>query len=79
MENNNNDVEEKRVVTINLGYIFAAVMFVLYLGLAYMLVFTDLFNNFAPLTRYIFAAIFVVYAIFRAYRFIKNRGYYKKS
>lgn len=79
MENNNNDVEEKRVININLGYVFAAVMFVLYLALAYMLVFTDLFNNFAPLTRYIFAAIFVAYAIFRAYRFIKNRGYYKKS
>lgn len=79
MENKREDAEEEKVITINLGYIFGVVMIVAYFGMAYLLVFTDIFNNFAPLTRYIFASIFVVYAIFRAYRFIKNRGYRKQK
>ncbi|MBR5532086.1 MAG: hypothetical protein IKU59_02100 [Bacteroidales bacterium] len=81
MENKKDDVEEKKVITINLGYIFGIIMIVAYFGFAYLLVFTDVFSNSAlltPVTRYIFAVIFVVYAIFRAYRFIKYRGY-KKS
>ena len=78
MESNNEEVKEEKVITRNLGYIFGIIMIIAYFGFAYLLVFTDLFNNFAPLTRYIFATIFVVYAIFRAYRFIKYRGY-KKS
>lgn len=86
MEIKNNEVEkaaeEKKVITINLGYFFAIVMLVGYIGLAYALVFTELFSGgiFAsyPL-RCVFAVIFVAYAFFRAYRFIKNRGYFKKS
>ncbi len=78
MENKTDEVEDKKVITINLGYIFGIIMIIAYFGFAYLLVFTEVFNNFAPLTRYIFAGIFVVYAIFRAYRFIKYRGY-KKS
>ncbi|MBR5323325.1 MAG: hypothetical protein IKV14_00720 [Muribaculaceae bacterium] len=77
MENNTEEGEDKKVITINLGYIFGLIMIVAYFGFAYLLVFTDVFNNFAPLTRYIFATIFVAYAIFRAYRFIKYRGYRK--
>ena len=77
MENKTEEGEEKKVITINLGYIFGLIMIVAYFGFAYLLVFTEVFNNFAPLTRYIFATIFVVYAIFRAYRFIKYRGYRK--
>ena len=77
MENKTEEGEDKKVITINLGYIFGIIMIVAYFGFAYLLIFTEVFNNFAPLTRYIFAVIFVVYAIFRAYRFIKYRGYRK--
>jgi hypothetical protein len=77
MENKTEEGEDKKVITINLGYIFGLIMIVAYFGFSYLLVFTEVFNNFAPLTRYIFATIFVVYAIFRAYRFIKYRGYRK--
>ena len=77
MENKTEEGEDKKVITINLGYIFGLIMIVAYFGFAYLLVFTEVFNNFAPLTRYIFATIFVVYAIFRAYRLVKYRGYRK--
>ena len=70
MENKTEEGEDKKVITINLGYIFGLIMIVAYFGFAYLLVFTEVFNN-------IFATIFVVYAIFRAYRFIKYRGYRK--
>lgn len=82
MENRENEVEEKKVITINLGYLFAIVIMIGYLALAYALVFTDLFTGgfFASMPlRCVFAVIFVVYAFFRAYRFIKNRGYFRKS
>ena len=49
MENKTEEGEDKKVITINLGYIFGLIMIVAYFGFAYLLVFTEVFNNFAPL------------------------------
>lgn len=67
---------EKSPIVINIGYLFGAIMLVVYFGMAYLLLLTDLFKEvFNPALRYAFGILFMLYGIFRAYRFIKCRGY----
>ncbi len=51
--------------------IFGIVMVLIYLGMAFMLAFTDLFN-FSITYRVIFALLFFLYGLFRAYRLWKS-------
>lgn len=75
-ENRENSESEKPPFVINIGYLFGAIMLVVYFGMAYLLLLTDLFKEvFNPALRYAFGFIFMIYGIFRAYRFIKYRGY----
>lgn len=75
-ENGEKDEAEKSPIVINIGYLFGAIMLVVYFGMAYLLLFTDLFKEvFNPALRYSFGILFMLYGIFRAYRFIKYRGY----
>ena len=56
-----------------IGYLFGIIMLLIYLTMAYLLAFTPYFEaTFNPTLRYIFAAVFAAYAIFRGYRFIKG-------
>ena len=67
---------EKSPIVINIGYLFGAIMLVVYFGMAYLLLLTDLFKEvFNPALRYAFCILFMLYGIFRAYRFLKYRGY----
>lgn len=55
------------------GFIFGIVMLAVYFGMVYLLLFSPIFEaTFKPLMRYIFAAIFAAYAVFRSYRFVKQ-------
>lgn len=55
-----------------MALVFGIIMVVIYLGMAYLLLFTPLFDTFSPIARYILAAVFLVYGIFRGYRQYKN-------
>ncbi|MCD7710168.1 MAG: hypothetical protein LUI04_02285 [Porphyromonadaceae bacterium] len=64
----------KRGGRIRIGYLFGALMLVIYLGMAVLLAFTPFFSTtFRPALRYLFAVVFAAYAIFRGYRFFKDR------
>lgn len=71
---NNESIEQKRPKKRwNFGYIFSLIMLVIYFGMAYLLVFSELFvAKFGVTMRYIFAVIFAIYAIFRSYRIIQD-------
>ena len=61
---------------LNPGYIFGIFMIIVYLGMAYLLVFTPLFEqNFSPAFRYSIGIVFLIYVIYRAYSQVKA---YKK-
>ena len=56
----------------NPGYIFGIFMIIIYLCMAYLLVFTPLFRqNFSAVFRYSLGTVFFVYGIYRAYRQVK--------
>ncbi|MCP9611566.1 hypothetical protein [Coprobacter tertius] len=68
----NNEPQGNKQRKWNAGYIFGIFMVLIYLGMAYLLVFTPLFErNFAPVIRYGFGGVFVIYGIYRAYRLVK--------
>jgi len=56
---------------LNWRLLFGAIMVFIYLGMAAMLVFTDLFNL-DTVYRIIFAVLFFLYGLFRGYRLWKN-------
>ncbi|MEG1643835.1 MAG: hypothetical protein RR293_06800 [Bacteroidales bacterium] len=75
-EDKNNSENTPNKKTINIGYLFGTIMVVVYFGMAYLLLFTSIFSEtFSPALRYAFGAVFMVYGIFRAYRFVKNSSY----
>ena len=56
----------------NPGYIFGIFMIIVYLGMAYLLVFTPLFRqNFSSVCRYSIGTVFFVYGVYRAYRQVR--------
>lgn len=67
---------KKNGIKINIGYVFGLFMILIYFGMAYLLIFTSLFENtFLEIFRYGIGIIFAIYGIFRAYRQIKNQRY----
>lgn len=75
-ENGEGNESDRTPVVINIGYLFGAIMLVVYFGMAYLLLLTDLFKEvFNPVLRYAFGFLFMIYGVFRAYRFIKYKGY----
>lgn len=70
-----NDLQEPKKKN-NIGYLFGIFMILIYFGMAYLLVFTPLFENtFSEIFRYSIGIVFAIYGIFRAYRQIKNQRY----
>ena len=57
----NDDTEKKNRLGMN-------VVFGIYLGMAYLLLFTSLFSNLYDIVRYIMGGVFAVYGVFRGYR-----------
>ena len=73
-----NDLQKPQKPTkkINMGYIFGIFMILIYFGMAYLLIFTPLFENtFSELFRYSIGIVLAIYGIFRAYRKIRNQTY----
>ena len=71
-----NDLQKPQKPTkkINMGYIFGIFMILIYFGMAYLLIFTPLFENtFSEIFRYSIGIVFAIYGIFRAYRQIRNQ------
>ena len=54
----NDDTEKKNRLGMN----------AIYLGMAYLLLFTSLFSNLYDIVRYIMGGVFAVYGVFRGYR-----------
>lgn len=45
--------------------VFGMIMIAIYLGMAYLLLFTSLFSNLYDIVRYIMGGVFAVYGVFR--------------
>ena len=63
----NDDTEKKNRLGMNV--VFGMIMIAIYLGMAYLLLFTSLFSNLYDIVRYIMGGVFAVYGVFRGYRF----------
>ena len=73
-----NDLQKPQKPTkkINMGYIFGIFMILIYFGMAYLLIFTPLFENtFSEIFLYSIGIVFAIYGIFMAYRQIRNQSY----
>lgn len=64
--NNDDDTEKKNRLGMNV--VFGMIMIAIYLGMAYLLLFTSLFSNLYDIVRYIMGGVFAVYGVFRGYR-----------
>ena len=62
----NDDTEKKNRLGMNV--VFGMIMIAIYLGMAYLLLFTSLFSNLYDIVRYIMDGVFAVYGAFRGYR-----------
>ena len=62
----NDDTEKKNRLGMN--GVFGMIMIAIYLGMAYLLLFTSLFSNLYDIVRYIMGGVFAVYGVFRGYR-----------
>lgn len=63
----NDDTEKKNRLGMNV--VFGMIMIAIYLGMAYLLLFTSLFSNlYDIIVRYIMGGVFAVYGVFRGYR-----------
>ena len=51
-----------------MNIVFGMIMIAIYLGMAYLLLFTSLFSNLYDIVRYIMGGVFAVYGVFRGYR-----------
>ena len=58
----NDDTEKKNRLGMNV--VFGMIMIAIYLGMAYLLLFTSLFSNLYDIVRYIMGGVFAVYAVF---------------
>ncbi|MDR0830358.1 MAG: hypothetical protein LBN95_09675 [Prevotellaceae bacterium] len=65
-------MEEK--TPLSFRAIFGVIMIIVYIGMAYMMVFTKIFNNLSLPLRIVFAILFAAYGIFRAYRLWKTKN-----
>ena len=62
-------MDEKK---INLKIIWAVFMVVVYLGMSFLLIFTNLFKeNMSFIMRMVFGTLFFCYTLFRGYRLIR--------
>ena len=61
----NDDTKKNR---LGMNVVFGMVMIAIYLGMAYLLLFTSLFSNLYDIVRYIMGGVFAVYGVFRGYR-----------
>ena len=62
----NDDTEKKNRLGMNV--VFRMNIIPIYLGMAYLLLFTSLFSNLYDIVRYIMGGVFAVYGVFRGYR-----------
>ena len=62
----NDDTEKKNRLGMNV--VFGMIMIAIYLGMAYLLLFTSLFSNLYDIVRYIMGGGFAVYGELRGYR-----------
>ncbi len=64
------DEEEtaKKKQPLGMNVVFGMIMIAIYLGMAYLLLFTTLFSNLYDIVRYVMGAVFAVYGVFRGYR-----------
>ena len=62
----NTEKEKKQPLSMNI--VFGMIMIAIYLGMAYLLLFTSLFSNLYDIVRYIMGGVFAVYGAFRGYR-----------
>lgn len=53
--------------------IWGILMVIIYVGMFYMLVFTQLFAQYAPVIRYLFGCVFLAYGLFRGWKIISDR------
>jgi len=53
--------------------IWGILMVVIYLGMSYLLVFTNLFTQFSLTLRIIFGIVFLLYGIFRGWKIWQDR------
>ena len=53
---------------LGMNVVFGMIMIAIYLGMAYLLLFTSLFSNLYDIVRYIMGGVFAVYGVFRGYR-----------
>ena len=58
--------KQKRPLGMNI--VLGMVMIAIYLGMAYLLLFTTFFSNLHDIVRYIMGVVFALYGIFRGYR-----------
>lgn len=60
------DSTKKRPLGMNV--VLGMIMIAIYLGMAYLLLFTTFFSNLYDIVRYIMGVVFAVYGVFRGYR-----------
>lgn len=72
MEKNENVFQEKKPITTT-GVLFGILMIVVYCGMAYLMIFSSIFNqNLPEYFRYIAGVLLFLYGIFRAYRLVRS-------
>lgn len=59
---------EKKKQPLGMNVVFGMIMIAIYLGMAYLLLFTTLFSNLYDIVRYVMGVVFAVYGVFRGYR-----------
>lgn len=59
---------------LNLRLLWGLTMVLIYLGMAFLLIFTNMFVNISLTLRVILGAVFMIYGVFRGYRIWKNRN-----
>jgi len=64
----------------NSKYIFSLFMLLIYFGMSYLLIFSELFSQqYSSFVRIIIGLLFFVYGIFRAYRIIRTKKHIIKD
>ena len=72
MEKNENLSRQKKTITTT-GMLFGILMIVVYCGMAYLMIFSSIFNqNLPEYFRYIAGVLLFLYGIFRAYRLVRS-------
>ena len=72
MEKNENLSRQKKTIKTT-GMLFGILMIVVYCGMAYLMIFSSIFNqNLPEYFRYIAGVLLFLYGIFRAYRLVRS-------